>query len=117
MATFDHESVVSAHFWKKATLRWAIVSQQLQDPAGQSLGPSGVFWSSRFPPCSGRMVTTTGRVLGHNLWSGLWYGTVSGGGIHIASSLPDNQETSVMKQSGQMGEGQLYHKDLILHFN
>lgn len=46
----------------------------------------------------GRSVTTTAGVLGHNLWSGLWYATVSGGGIRTASSRPDNQETSGMEQ-------------------
>lgn len=119
-------SALKGRFWSRSgglgsllkewppSSEWATVSRQLRDPVGQSLGPSGVFWSSGFPPWSGRTVTTRECVLGRNLWSGLWYGTVSGAGIHTASSLPGNQETSGMKHSGQMGEGQLHHKDLIL---
>lgn len=75
-------------------VKWK-VSQQLWDPSWQSLGPLGVFWSSHTSPCCGwRPVTRRVLVLGQNLWSGLWYVTVSDGGIHNAFSLPDTQETS-----------------------
>lgn len=75
-------------------VKWK-VSQQLQDPTRQSLGPLGVFWSSRTSPCCGwRPVTRRVLVLGQNLWSGLWYVTVSDEGIHNAFSLPDTQGTS-----------------------
>lgn len=75
-------------------VKW-IVSQQLKDPAGQSMGPLVAFWSSLITPCRGqRPITRTAPVLGHNLWSDLWYATVSDGGTRIASSLPDIQETS-----------------------
>lgn len=81
-------------------VKWK-VSQQLQDPALQSLGPLGVFWSSHTSPCCGwRPVTRRALVLGQNLWSGLWYVTVSDGGIHIAFSLPDTQETSKTEKKG-----------------
>lgn len=75
-------------------VKWK-VSLWLQDPAGQSLGPLVVFWSSHITPCwAWRRVTRKVPVFGHNLWSGLWYATVSDGGTRIASSLPDSQGTS-----------------------
>lgn len=46
-----------------------------------------------------RAVTRRVPVPGRNLWSGLWYATVSDGGTRIASSLPDNRETSEKKKT------------------
>lgn len=84
--------------WHSEELKWK-VSQQLQDPAGQSSGPLGVFWSSHISPCRGqRPATTKVLVLGRNLWSGLWYATVSDGGTRSASFLPGTLETSAQRQ-------------------
>lgn len=94
--------------WHSEELKWK-VSQQLQDPAGQSSGPSGVFWSSHISPCRGqRPATTKVLVLGRNLWSGLWCATVSDGGTRSASFLPGTLETSAQREEdrpSQLTEG------------
>lgn len=84
--------------WHSEELKWK-VSQQLQDPAGQSTGPLGVFWSSHISPGHFQGPGTMRvLVLGHNLWSGLWYATVSDGGTRSVSFLPGTLETSVHRE-------------------
>lgn len=84
--------------WHSEELKWK-VSQQLQDPAGQSTGPLGVFWSSHISPGHFQGPGTMRvLVLGHNLWSGLWYATVSDGGTRSVSFLPGTLETSAHRE-------------------